>query len=180
VFARLTSLRMLVNAISASIMPVINALIIVMTIIAIYAVLGVTFFAGSDPDNFAVFTIALFTMFQIATLDDWGTIARAHVDTESGIMHLSSGIFFMSFLLIVAFTLLPVVVAVLLDNFTVATRNEKDKQLLRLAQAEEQKVVYGLDPLIKTLVAYLNQEEITQRLQVMFDKLDSDRSGALS
>ena len=106
---------------------------------------------------------------QVATLDGWGSIARAHVEPESNIMHLSSGVFFMSFLLIVAFTLLPgkqkepyvihkralhhskrelhhskrdlltkllrsVVVAVLLDNFTVATRNEKDKQLLKHAQ----------------------------------------------
>ena len=65
VFARLASLRMLVNAISASIMPVINALIIVMIVIAIYAVLGVTFFNEIDPENFSVFTIALFTMFQV-------------------------------------------------------------------------------------------------------------------
>ena len=58
---------MLVNAISASIMPVINALVIVMIVIAIYAVLGVTFFSALDPDNFAQFTIAFFTMFQVAT-----------------------------------------------------------------------------------------------------------------
>ena len=65
VFARLASLRMLVNAISASIMPVINALVIVMIVIAIYAVLGVTFFHEIDQENFSVFTIALFTMFQV-------------------------------------------------------------------------------------------------------------------
>ena len=40
-------------------------------------------------------------------------------------------------------------------------------------------MVFGLDPLIKTLVAYTNQDEIKQRLHAMFDKLDSDRSGAL-
>ena len=40
-----------------------------------------------------------------------------------------SSLFFMTFLLIVSFTLLPVVVAVLLDNFTRATQKEKDKLL---------------------------------------------------
>lgn len=45
-----------------------------------------------------------------------------------------SSLFFMTFLLIVSFTLLPVVVAVLLDNFTRATQKEKDKLLLEAAQ----------------------------------------------
>ena len=121
------------------------------------------------------------SMFQVATLDGWGTIARSHVDPDTGIMYATSAIFFMTFLLIVAFTLLPVVVAVLLDNFTVATRNEKDKQLLQAKRnLESQKVIFGLDPLIKTLLAYTNQNEIMLRLESMIDKLDSDRSGALS
>ena len=64
-FARLQSLRMLVNAISASIAPVANALAIVMIVIAIYAVLGVSFFMTQDPDNFATFSMAMFTMFQV-------------------------------------------------------------------------------------------------------------------
>jgi len=65
-FARLASLRMLVNAISASIAPVANALAIVMIVIAIYAVLGVSFFETQDPENFATFSMAMFTMFQVS------------------------------------------------------------------------------------------------------------------
>lgn len=56
----------------------------------------------------------MFTMFQMATLDEWGNMARTHVD-EQGTLKTLSALFFMSFLLIVSFTLLPVVVAVLLD-----------------------------------------------------------------
>jgi len=141
VFARLASLRMLVNAISASILPVANALVIVMIVIAIYAVLGVSFFMDFDP-NFATFGQAMFTMFQVATVDEWGNIARTHTepcpdgnlgcaDLGEGTLRLTSALYFMSFILIVSFTLLPVVVAVLLDNFTVATRKEKDKQLMK-------------------------------------------------
>ena len=65
VFSRLVSLRMLVNAIIASIAPVFNALVIVMVWIAIYAVLGVSFFSEIDPVHFGGFRKALFTMFQV-------------------------------------------------------------------------------------------------------------------
>jgi len=52
---------------------------------------------------------------QVSTFDDWGDIARQHFD-EEGSMRALPTIFFMTFLLIVSFTLLPVVVAVLLGK----------------------------------------------------------------
>ncbi len=42
---------------------------------------------------------------QMATLDEWGNMARTHVDEETGTLLTLSAIFFMSFLLIVSFTL---------------------------------------------------------------------------
>ena len=54
-------------------------------------------------------------MFQVSTFDDWGDIAREHFD-ENGSMRPLPTFFFMTFLLIVSFTLLPVVVAVLLGS----------------------------------------------------------------
>ena len=47
---------------------------------------------------------------QVATFDGWGEIARFHFD-EEGAMQLVPTVFFMTFLLVVSFTLLPVVVA---------------------------------------------------------------------
>ena len=129
IFARLASLRMLINAITASMVPVANALLIVMIVMAIYAVLGVSFFGKSNPQFFETFAQAMFTMFQVATFDDWGEIARMDWEDPST-MSAGPTAFFASFLLIVSFTLLPVVVAVLLDNFTRATQKEKDKMLM--------------------------------------------------
>jgi len=40
-------------------------LAVVMIVIAIYAVLGVSFFMELDPKNFATFGQAMFTMFQV-------------------------------------------------------------------------------------------------------------------
>ena len=48
---------------------------------------------------------------QVATLDGWGKIVRAHGMRED------STAYFSSFILVVAFTLFPVVVAVLLERF---------------------------------------------------------------
>ena len=54
----------------------------------------------------------------MSTLDNWSVIARSHSDADDpdGFMRIESVVFFMSLVLVVSFTLLPVVVAVLLGN----------------------------------------------------------------
>ena len=56
---------MLINALTASLLPVSNAIFIVMIVVAIYAVLGVSFFRADDPDRFRTFAQSVFTMFQV-------------------------------------------------------------------------------------------------------------------
>ena len=56
-------------------------------------------------------------------------------------MRVGPALFFITYIVIVAYTLLPVVVAVLLENFTTATRREKDfenrAELRRAALTQE-------------------------------------------
>ena len=76
-------------------MPVLNAHFIVMIVISIYSVMGASFFVDKDPEHFRSFTHSVFTMFQVATFDDWGDIARIQLD-EDGEMTFGSAFFFMS------------------------------------------------------------------------------------
>ena len=73
-------------------------------------------------------------MFQIATLDGWERIARSlfysHENdevedasnfSEDATLDIGVVIFFTSFICLVVFVMLPVVVAVLLENFSMAS-----------------------------------------------------------
>jgi hypothetical protein len=57
---------MLISALTASLMPVLNALTIVMIVVSIYAVLGVSFFVDKDPAHFSSFAQSMFTMYAIS------------------------------------------------------------------------------------------------------------------
>ena len=76
-------------------------------------------------------------MFQIATLDGWERIARslfysnensevedASNFSEDATLDFGVVIFFTSFIVLVVFVMLPVVVAVLLENFSMASHRE--------------------------------------------------------
>jgi hypothetical protein len=57
--------RSIVNALTASLVPVLNAFAIVSLITSIYAIEGVNLFASRDSENFGNFMLSLYTMFQV-------------------------------------------------------------------------------------------------------------------
>ena len=95
------------------------------------------------PEFFGSFTKALFTLFQICTGDGWASdivrpvfLSRCgengeseEVPSEEQGMEGTTAMFFVSFVVLVAWTLLQVVVAVLLDNFTAAADQEKQRKV---------------------------------------------------
>jgi hypothetical protein len=121
----------------------------------------------------------------VATLDSWGLIVRKQSGGE-GALRGDSTAYFLTFHLIVSFTLIPVVVAVLIENFTLATKREKDNHLIEMHRELEKqtgamrKVQLSLDPLIKTLLGASSRDELSLLIASTFRKLDSDRSGSLS
>jgi len=83
--AGLSSLRMLINALTASLLPVSNAIFIVMIVVAIYAVLGVSFFRADDPERFRTFSQSVFTMFQVLLVRSLAKSLRSS-GLESGLI----------------------------------------------------------------------------------------------
>ena len=80
-------------------------------VLAMYAVLGVTFFAEQLPEYFGDFGSACFTLFQASTGDGWSDIVRLlwSVDENSAysIQSLSTA-YFVTFIIIVTFILMQV------------------------------------------------------------------------
>jgi hypothetical protein len=119
-FGRLKSVRIIINALSASILPVANAFFIMFVVLGLYAILGVNIFAKTAPDTFGKFDRAVSTLFRIAGGDTW--VDGMDVLNAEGSVNWAVGGYVFSFILIVNWTLLQVSVAVLLDNFVSGTQ----------------------------------------------------------
>ena len=162
-FGRFASLRQIINAVAAAFVPVCNAFLILFLVMSIYAILAVSFYSAHDPERFGSFSRALFAMFQVCTGDGWSTPARrlfAIMEPDSkGAVSPSVAIFFASFHIIVSWTLLQVVVAVLLDNFSAASNAEKVRTVIDAAQKSHKDElstdVLVLDPLLAGRCMYI-------------------------
>jgi len=220
---RLQSLRLIINACTRSLIPVFNAFLVTFLITAIYSIIGVSTFDRIAPEFFNTFSIALFTMFQIATGDAWSSdVARTllrrkescthmvEVDQyseliecyagewerlgtswasrDSSLGNLSRGtldtaiiLYFASFVILVGLTLLNVVVAVLLDNFTMATEAEKTSMQAKQIQEQAKPLVeHPLDPLLSKLVLHDSTDELTTGISVLFRTFDTSLNSTIS
>ncbi len=117
-FKRIPSLKHLVQSLLKSIPAMANAYVLMTILTSIYAILCVKFFGDISEEArelFADFFTAMFTLWQVMTGDDWSNIVRD--------MFIPSGnaagvaLFFISFQLLITFTMVNVVVCVLVDEF---------------------------------------------------------------
>ena len=64
-FRKLTALRILLNALSSSVIPVLYSFMILLLVSSLYAVLSTDLFGKVDFENFGSFTRSLFSLFQV-------------------------------------------------------------------------------------------------------------------
>jgi hypothetical protein len=148
-FKRVRSLNKIIVAIVHAIPGVVNAFIILTIVMCIYAILAVEFFKEvgrgcQSPDNvregfgtkraycmgteyFGTFSKSIYTFFQVLTGESWSeNVARPVIwYYEDKVLSLGSALFFVSFVLVTAFVLTNVVVAVLLDKMSA---NEEEEE----------------------------------------------------
>jgi len=139
-FKRVHSLNKIIVAIIHAIPGVVNAFLILAIVMSIYAILAVEFYyeigddckqTGGDDrfltargycageEYFGTFTKSLYSFFQVLTGESWSeAVARPAIwfYYDDPIRAVGSGLFFVSYVLITAFVLTNVVVAVLLDK----------------------------------------------------------------
>lgn len=179
-FKWLTSLRRVVNAISAAMVPVLNTFLILFLATCIYAVLGTVLFKDRDEELFGRFSASLFTMFQILTGDAWGSYVTRSlwIDGKTSWNGFVS-FFFISYVLLVGIILVNIVVAVLLDEFISSVFWDKQrKKQEELDKAE--KVVEGvLDPLLRVLVHFNSPDDLALHIKELFAMLDTNENGVL-
>ena len=123
------SLRNLVISLLSSMRSIISLLFLLFLFILIFALLGMQLFGGAfnfedetPPANFNTFAIALLTVFQILTGEDWNEVMYKAIESQGGI-HKGGMIYSVYFIILVLFgnyTLLNVFLAIAVDNLASA------------------------------------------------------------
>lgn len=183
------SLRKIVAAITMALWPMLSALVICCIAISVYAILGVNAYASRAPLLFGDFEHALWTLANVATLDNWTNYALMLMsgDPQETPDKLDAGVcvFFVSYVIIVSYVLTSVVIAVLLDNFTEASHAEDEADMLRRQREECQDMMAPavgsvLDPLLAELAQAETLPYLQQQIDTLFRVLDVDESGVIS
>lgn len=164
VAGKLESLRTIIATFDRSMGAVGAVVALLLMLMCIYAVYGVHDYKDKDPENFGDLGKAMFTMFQLVTIEGWPDIARNLMETAG-----SAPFFFVSFMIIAALTTIEVVAAIFLDKMAEAKDYVKEEQALHI-QAEKDMEIVVKDRV--ALIGKFNAGDITgDELQDGLDKL---------
>ncbi|XP_055309467.1 voltage-dependent calcium channel type A subunit alpha-1-like isoform X3 [Sitodiplosis mosellana] len=149
-------LRNLVISLMNSMQSIISLLFLLFLFIMIFAMLGMQLFGGqfnfeegTPSSNFNTFGIALLTVFQILTGEDWNEVMYMGIESQGGIQ--GNGMIYSSYFIILTlfgnYTLLNVFLAIAVDNLANAqeltaaeegkAEEDREKQLLELKKEME-------------------------------------------
>ncbi|CAK9291753.1 unnamed protein product [Gordionus sp. m RMFG-2023] len=141
-----SSLRNLVISLLSSMRSIISLLFLLFLFILIFAMLGMQLFGGefnflegTPPNNFDSFTVALLTVFQILTGEDWNEIMYNGIKSQGGVANggMIYAIFFIILTLFGNYTLLNVFLAIAVDNLANAQELTAAEEAATIAENEK-------------------------------------------
>jgi voltage-gated sodium channel len=100
-------MRVVVSALLDAIPGIASVGIVLVLIVYVFAVIASNLYGEAHPDIFGDVFVAMYTLFQVMTLEGWPDIAA-----QVGATHARSWVFFLSFVLIATFTMLNLFVAI--------------------------------------------------------------------
>ena len=103
-------LKQIIEAILQSIKRVFFVSLLLFIILYIYATIGAILFSEDEPSRWGDLGISLITLFQVLTLSSWETVMLPLQE-----IYWWSWIYFFSFIIICAITILNLVIAILVD-----------------------------------------------------------------
>ncbi|KAL5271336.1 hypothetical protein ACHWQZ_G001839 [Mnemiopsis leidyi] len=128
----LRPLQLVVQTIIQSLPDMANIILLLVIFMFVFAVIGVSLFALDSPHYFGNLETAMFTLFICITLDGWVEIFNTLRDSQFPVASL----YFVIFILIGAFILINLVVAVVVTNLESAIAEQDE---LDLQQMQEEK-----------------------------------------
>ncbi|MEL7486408.1 MAG: ion transporter [Pseudomonadota bacterium] len=100
-------MRVVVSALLDAIPGIASVGVVLVLILYVFAVIAANLYGAEHAERFGDVFIAMYTLFQVMTLEGWPDIARAVGET-----HPNSWMFFLTFVLIATFTMLNLFVAI--------------------------------------------------------------------
>lgn len=100
-------MRVVVSALLDSIPGIASVGVVLALIVYVFAVIAANLYGEAHPDLFGDVFAAMYTLFQVMTLEGWPDIAA-----QVGETHARSWVFFLAFVLIATFTMLNLFVAI--------------------------------------------------------------------
>jgi len=171
----LKSLRKIVSAVTVSLIPVINAFAILLLVTCVYAIIGVAYFDESAPFDFLTFDRAFIALFRVAAGHPWLDSLPSH--ENDGSINAANVLFLITYIIIVCWILLPVSMAVLVNNFILVSAEVENLESRRRDEAKRADLVaHPLDPLLEKVARYyIDDEDLSDRLQRLFLILNRER-----
>ncbi|KAH9505340.1 hypothetical protein Btru_058406 [Bulinus truncatus] len=162
-----SSLRNLVISLLSSMRSILSLLFLLFLFIIVFALLGMQLFGGEmnfdegrPSAHFDTFPIALLTVFQILTGEDWNEVMYNGIKAHGGIEHqgMFYSLYFIVLVLFGNYTLLNVFLAIAVDNLanaqelTAAEEEQEAEEAVRREEMEkemaEQFAAQGRPPLV--------------------------------
>lgn len=119
----LENLQRILRAIVHAIPSIIWTFVLLLLAFYFYAVVGVNLFGAHFDESFGSLGKAFYTLFQLMLFDDWGNITRPILKE----FHLA-WIYFISFGIISAYTILQVVTGIVVDSIQNVAKQKTDKK----------------------------------------------------
>ncbi|CAD1468636.1 unnamed protein product, partial [Heterotrigona itama] len=142
-----TSLRNLVISLLSSMRSIISLLFLLFLFILIFALLGMQLFGGqfnfengTPSTNFNTFPIALLTVFQILTGEDWNEVMYQGIESQGGSKKgMIYSLYFIVLVLFGNYTLLNVFLAIAVDNLANAQELSAAEELKRIKNKQKRR-----------------------------------------
>jgi voltage-gated sodium channel len=134
-------LRMLVVALVHSLPSIGYIGLLLLIEVYVYAVIGSFLFGESDPEHFANFAVAMQTLMQVITFDDWANIMKAQENQVAAVAY------FVSFILLGTMVILNLFIGVIMEGFTSAREQfaQERKAMTAAVMAEQDEVEVELE-----------------------------------
>eukprot|EP00961_Rhodomonas_salina_P280583 3789995-Rhodomonas_salina.1 len=115
------------------------------------------------------------SMFVVCTVDGWVEVVSVAAPRT-----LDPGkLFFLAFVIILVWTLLPVVIAVLLNKFGEQMHKEKSARQSEQLRSFRPMTSSPLDPFLQRLTDFETEDDLSQRIRVLYAALDTEGRGSL-
>mmetsp|Transcript_39241 Transcript_39241/g.91700 ORF Transcript_39241/g.91700 Transcript_39241/m.91700 type:complete len:683 (-) Transcript_39241:22-2070(-) len=179
---KMKHLRLIINAIAKSLVPMLNVFLIGTILLLTLSVLGTDFFGKRDGQFFGSMFRTTYTLFLALALGEWDVLPVVPEDEDAQI-DWGALIFNVLVVVVLLWIAVNVVVTILLDNFvqaTIAHDNKENKLDLLEAQAANI-MTGGVDPLIEEVLKLFDcSEQLSRGFKMLFHNFDYDQQGYLN